>query len=238
MTPVADHRTTTARRRAVRIALEVFTIALALYLIAPRIAGFEKVGRAIARGSLVSILALIAFEAASLLSYGELVRVVLRSMGEPATRGLVQRTTLVGTSLGRTLPGGTTTALAVVVNALRRAGFNGVRSTAALATSGLLSSFVLAFLLVPAVVLAMAGGQDGGIALGAAVAAVGIVGFAIALIPAAHRPRVVGNFVEASLRRLVPRALWHHLDPVVAARAARSARAGTESVVRGSELAL
>ena len=53
----------------------------------------------------MSILALIVFEAASLLSYGELVRVVLRSMGEPASRGLVQRTTLVGTSLGRTLPG-------------------------------------------------------------------------------------------------------------------------------------
>jgi uncharacterized protein (TIRG00374 family) len=232
MTAMADDRTTTARRRTVRIALEVFTIALALYLIAPRIAGFEEVGRAIARGSLVSILALVVFEAASLLSYGELVRVVLRSMGEPASRGLVQRTTLVGTSLGRTLPGGTTTALAVVVNALRRAGLNGVRSTAALATSGLLSSFVLAFLLVPAVVLAMAGGQDGGIALGAAVAAVGIVGFAVALVPAAHRPRVVGNFVEASLRRLVPRALWHHLDPVVAARAAEDAVAGVRRLLR------
>jgi hypothetical protein len=229
---VADHQTRSARRRAIRIALEVFTIALALYLVAPRIAGFEKVGRAIARGSIATIAALVVFEAASLLSYGELVRVVLRSMGEQASRGLVQRTTLVGTSLGRTLPGGTTTALAVVVSALRRAGLDGVRSTAALATSGLLSSFVLAVLLIPAVVLAMAGGQDGGIALGAAVAAIGIVGFAVALVPASHQPRAVGNFVEHSLRRLVPRPLWHHIDPVVAARAAEDAVGGVRQLLR------
>ena len=108
-------------------------MALGVYLLLPRVAGFEEVGRSIARGSLIAVVALVAFETASLLAYGELVRVVLHSMGQPASRTLVQRTTLVGTSLGRTLPGGTTTALAVVVNALRRAGLNGVYSTAALA---------------------------------------------------------------------------------------------------------
>lgn len=219
-------------RRVVGLALEAFTIALGVYLLLPRVAGFEEVGRSIARGSWIAIALLLAFEAASLLAYGELVRVVLRSMGEPASAGLIQRTTVVGTSLGRTLPGGTTTALAVIVNALRRAGLDPTRSTAALATSGLLSSFVLALLLVPAVVLAIAGGQDGGIALGASVAAVGIVGVVVALVPAAHRPRAVGDFVERVLRRAIPRQLWHHVDPVLAARAAEHAVRGVRKLLR------
>jgi uncharacterized protein (TIRG00374 family) len=232
MAAVAVERSAGPGRRAVRIALEVFTVALGIHLLLPRIAGFEEVGRAIARGSWISIAALLVFEAASLLAYGELVHVVLRSMGERAPRSLVQRTTLVGTSLGRTLPGGTTTALAVVVNALRRAGLNGVRSTAALATSGLLSSFVLAVLLVPAVILAMAGGQDGGIALGAGLAALGIIGVVAVVVPAAHRPDAVGTFVERWLRRIVPRPLYHHVDPVAAARAAEEAVRGVRRLLR------
>jgi uncharacterized protein (TIRG00374 family) len=232
MTPVASRTRTRTARRTVRIALEVLTVALAIHLILPRVAGFERVGRAIARGSWISILALIAFEAASLLAYGGLVRVVLRSMGESASLGLIQRTTLVGTSLGRTLPGGTTTALAVIVNALRRAGLDGVRSTAALATSGLLSSFVLALLLVPGVILAIAGGQDGEVAIGATVAAIFIVGVVVALVPAAHKPEVVGRVVERVLQRVIPRPLWHHVDPVTAGRAAEHAVAGIRKLLR------
>lgn len=232
MASVTVERSARPGRRAVRIALEAFTVALGIHLLLPRVAGFEEVGRAIARGSWVSIVALVVFEAASLLAYGELVHVVLRSMGEQASRTLIQRTTLVGTSLGRTLPGGTTTALAVVVNALRRAGLNGVRSTTALATSGLLSSFVLAVLLVPAVILAMAGGQDGGIALGAGVAALAIIGFVGIVVPAARRPQAVGAFVERWLRRVVPRPLYHHIDPVVAARAAEEAVRGVRRLLR------
>jgi hypothetical protein len=216
----------------VGVFFEAFAIALGVYLLAPRIAGFEDVGRSIARGSWIAIILLVGFEAASLVSYGELVRVVLRSMGEEASPGLIQRTTVVGTSLGRTLPGGTTTALAVVVNRLKRAGLDATRSTAALATAGLLSSFVLAVLLVPAVALAIAGGQDGGIALGAAVAAVGIVGVILALLPAAHRPGEVRDFVERILRRVIPRQLWHHVDPVVAARAAEQAVTGVRDLLR------
>ncbi len=220
-------------KRVVGLALEVFTIALAVYLLLPRIAGFNEVGHAIARGSWIAIVLLVAFETASLLAYGELVRVVLRSMGEErASAGLIQRTTVVGTSLGRTLPGGTTTALAVVVNRLRRAGLDPTKSTAALATSGLLSSFVLALLLIPAVVLAIAGGQDGSIALGASLAAVGMVGFVVALVPAAHRPEAVGDVVERVLRRLVPRTFWHHIDPVLAARAAEHAVRGVRDLLR------
>jgi uncharacterized membrane protein YbhN (UPF0104 family) len=161
----------------------------------------------------VSILALVVFEAASLLAYGELVRVVLGSMGQRAAPGLIQRTTLVGTSLGRTLPGGTTTALAIVVNALRRAGFDAVRTTAALATSGLLSSFVLAVLLVPAVALAVVGGEHGGVALGAAIAALGIVVAVVAIVPAVRRPDAAGALLERLLRHVVPRPLQRRLDP-------------------------
>jgi hypothetical protein len=70
----------------VRIALELLMLALAVHLLIPRVAGFERVGKAIARGSWLSIVALLLFETASLLAYGELVRVVLRSMGERPPR--------------------------------------------------------------------------------------------------------------------------------------------------------
>jgi len=218
--------------RAVRLVVEVATIALAIHLIWPRLAGFERVGRAFARGSWTSIAVLVAFEAASLIAYGELVRAVLRSMGQPASVSLVQRTTLVGTSLGRTMPGGTTTALAVVVGALRRAGFDGVRSTAALATSGLLSSFVLALMLVPAVGIAVAGGQDGGIALGAAIAALAVVIATVAVVPAARNPTGAGDLVERGLRRIIPRSLWNRVDPVVIARAVAHGVEGVQALVR------
>jgi uncharacterized membrane protein YbhN (UPF0104 family) len=231
MTAVPEERGPRPGRRAVVIALEVFTFALALHLLAPRIAGFEKVGRAIARGSWLSIVALVVFEAASLLAYGELVRVVLRSMGERVSLGLVQRTTLVGTSLGRTLPGGTTTALAIVVNRLRRAGLDGVRSTAALATSGLLSSFVLALLLVPAVAIAIVGGEHGGVALAAGLAAAAIVAVVGAIVPAVRHPEACGDAVERVLRKVVPRPLWHHVDPVVAGRVAEHAVTGIRLLV-------
>ncbi|HEX2736511.1 MAG TPA: YbhN family protein [Acidimicrobiia bacterium] len=205
----SSHR---ARRRTLRIAFQIFAVALAVHLIWPRIAGFKHVGAAFARGSPVAIVALVVFEAASLLSYGELVRVVLRSMGQDVSQNLVQRTTIVGTSLGRTLPGGTTAAMAVVVGALRRAGLDAVRATAALAASGMLSSFVLALLLVPAVVLAIVGGDSGSAALSVAVVAAAIVAVVVGIIPAVRNPAAAGNLVERLLGR-VPARFRAGLDP-------------------------
>lgn len=184
-----------------------------MHLIWPRIAGFKHVGAAFARGNPLSIVALVAFEAASLLSYGMLVRVVLRSMGQDVSRNLVQRTTLVGTSLGRTLPGGTTAAMAVVVGALRRAGLDAVRATAALAASGMLSSFVLALLLVPAVVLAIVGGDNGSAALSVGMVAVTIVAVVVGIRPAVRHPAAAGQLVERLLCHVVPTRFRSRIDP-------------------------
>jgi uncharacterized protein (TIRG00374 family) len=202
-----------------------------VHLLWPRIAGFTAVGHAIADGNRLSIAAVLAFEAVSFAAYGELVRAVLHSMGESVSRGLVQRTTLVGTSLGRTLPGGTTAALAVIVNALRGAGVDGARATAALATSGVLSSFVLALLLVPAVALAIVGGQGGGVALSAGLAAVAIVAVVVAILPAVRRPRAAGQLVERLLRRIVPRRLRGRLDPAAVGTAVARAVDGIRDLL-------
>jgi uncharacterized protein (TIRG00374 family) len=204
---------TSGRRRAVRIGLEILAIALAAHLFWPRIGGFAEVGRAFTGGNLLFVPLLVALEAASLAAYAEMVRCVLRSMGERASRGLIQRTTVTGIALGRTFPGGTTAALPVIVNALRGVGINGSRATAALATSGVLSSFVLALLLVPAVVLAIVGGQRGGVALSAALAAVLIVAGAVAIVPSVRNPGAAGHLVERLLRRIVPARLQRRLDP-------------------------
>jgi uncharacterized protein (TIRG00374 family) len=220
------------RRRAVRITLEILAIALGVHLLWPRIGGFAEVGSAIGQGNLLLIPVVIALEAVSVAAYGEMVRVVLRSMGEQVSRGLIQRTTLVGIALGRTLPGGTTAVLPVIVNTLRGVGLDGSRATAALATSGVLSSFVLALLLVPAVVLAIVGGQGGGVALSAALAAVMIIAGAVAVAPSVRNPDAAGQLVERLLRRIVPARLRRRLDPVAAGKAVARAVDGIHDLLR------
>jgi uncharacterized protein (TIRG00374 family) len=223
---------TSGRRRAVRIALEILAIALAVHLLWPRLGGFAEVGRAFTGGNLLFLPLVLALEAASLAAYGEMVRCVLRSMGEPASRSLLQRTTLAGIALGRTLPGGTTAALPAIVNTLRGVGIDGSRATAALATSGVLSSFVLALLLLPAVGLAIAGGQRGGVALSAALAALLIVVGAVAIVPAVRNPSAAGQLVERLLRRIVPARLQRRLDPVAVGNSVARAVDGIHDLLR------
>jgi hypothetical protein len=61
---------------------------------------------------------LLALEAGSFWAYGELVLVVLRRAGESGQCNLIQRSTVVGASLGKTMPGGSATAMAMIVAAL------------------------------------------------------------------------------------------------------------------------
>lgn len=91
---------------------------------------------------------------------------VLRAGGSRAPRGLLQRVTVVSASLGKTLPGGSATALALTVRSLAAHGVDAASATAALAASGLLSSATLALLLPIGALLAVASGQTGGVALG------------------------------------------------------------------------
>jgi uncharacterized protein (TIRG00374 family) len=220
------------RRRAIRIALEILAIALAVHLLWPRIGGFAEMGRAFTGGNLLFVPLVVALEAASIAAYAEMVRCVLRSMGERPSRGLLQRTTLVGIALGRTFPGGTTAALPVIVNTLRGVGIDASRAAAALATSGVLSSFVLALLLPPAVVLAIVGGQGGGVALSAALAAVVIVAGAVALVPSVRNPSAAGKLVERLLRRVLPARLQRRLDPAAVGDSVARAVDGIRDLLR------
>ncbi len=228
---VATHDAHRTRRRVIKIAFGILPIAVALRLILPRIGDFERAGPAIVDGSWLSIVLLIVFETASLVAYGLLIRTVLRSMGQEASFGLIQRTTIVGTSLGRTLPGGSTTALAVVVNALRKAGLDPTRTTAAIATSGILSSFVLAVLLVPATAAAIVGGQSVTVAVGAGVVAVCIIAVVLAIVPLVRHPAGVGTLVERILRRIVPDKWQEKIDPKRAGVGAEHAVAGVRQLI-------
>lgn len=210
---VVPNPPTTTRRKIIWIAVQIFAIGFALHFLWANFSGFAQVGQSLARGSFVTLILLFVFEACSLIAYGELVYQVLVSMGERPSRNLIQRTNLAGTSLGKTLPGGTTTALAVSVNVLRGAGLNGSRTTAALATSGMLSSFTLALLLPIAVVIAMLGGQNGSIALSAGVAAVALMVVLFLLRRAVNHPAGFGAFVERSLRKIARGPLRNRIDP-------------------------
>ena len=224
------------RRKILWIAVQVIAIGFAVHFLWVNFTGYANVGRSLARGNVLTLLALLVFEACSLIAYGELVFQVLRSMGERPSRNLVQRTTLAGTSLGKTLPGGTTTALAVSVNVLRGAGLDGSRTTAALATSGMLSSFTLALLLPVALLIAFLGGHTGGIALSAGVAAVAMVGVGIVVRQAVSHPDGFAAFVERLLRKLARGPLRERIDPTAIANEVRKAVEGVRHLLHDRRL--
>lgn len=192
------------RRVPWRPLVQLGAFALAVHLLLPQLAGLEATAEALARASWWLSVTVILLEGASLAAYGELVFLVLRSFAEPADRALVQRTTFVGNALGRALPGGTTAALATVLNALGRAGLDPVKTAAALAASGTLSAVVLALLLPAALLLAVVGGDRGAAVEGAAAAALGIAAASLAARPLLRRSAVAGRVarkIAASLSR-------------------------------------
>jgi uncharacterized protein (TIRG00374 family) len=220
------------RRLVIRIVLQTLVVGLAVYLVWPLLGGFEKTGEALLRGLPIVLGFLVLMEAASLASYGELVRTVLRTTGERAPVSLVQRTTIVGTSLGRTLPGGTTAALAVVVNTLRRAGIDTARATAALAGAGTLSSLVLALLLPFAAAAAIIGGAGGAVVIGSCVAAAAMVVVIVVLVPAVRRPAASGAIVEHVLTRVVPKRFQGRVDPARVREAVERGVGGLHDLTR------
>jgi len=226
----------TTRRKIIWITIQILAIGFALHFLWVNFTGYAKVGQSLARGNVITLLLLFVFEACSLVAYGELVYQVLVSMGERPSRNLVQRTTLAGTSLGKTLPGGTTTALAVSVNVLRGAGLNGSRTTAALATSGMLSSFTLALLLPIALLIAILGGHSGGIALSAGVAAVAMIGVLFGLRRAVNHPAGVGVFAERVLKRIARGPLRSRLDPKAVGNEVAKAVEGVRTLLHDRKL--
>jgi uncharacterized protein (TIRG00374 family) len=211
-----------------RIAVQLAMIALAVHLVLPQLAGLEATGRALARATWWVPLLVLGLETASLLAYAELLKVVLGSMGQPAPRGLLQRATMAGLSLGRTLPGGNAAALAVTVSSLRAAGLDGTRVTAGLAVSGALSSVVLALLLPAAALLSLIGGHGGGIALGAAGMAAVVVAAAALTRPAARRADAIGRLAARAARVVLRGPLRARVDPDAVEDQVRGALAGID----------
>jgi uncharacterized protein (TIRG00374 family) len=220
------------RRRVIRIAVQILVVAFAVYLIWPLIGGFEETGEALAKGTPAILGLLVLMEAASLACYGELVRTVLRATGEQPSISVVQRTMIVGTSLGRTLPGGTTAALAVVVGALRRAGVDVARATAALAAAGTLSTLVLALLLPIAVVAAIVSGEAGAVVIGSCVAALGMVVAVVVLVPAVRHPATAGAIVARFLTFVVPKRFQSRVNPAQVGEAVERGVGGLRDLMR------
>ncbi|MFZ4516235.1 MAG: lysylphosphatidylglycerol synthase transmembrane domain-containing protein [Acidimicrobiia bacterium] len=229
--PLPERPVRTTRRRILWIIVQIVAIGFALHFLWVNFSGYAEVGRSLARGNLVMLLLVLLFEACSLTAYGELVYQVLRSMGEAPRRNLIQRTNLAGTSLGKTLPGGTTTALAVSVNVLRGAGLSGSRTTAALATSGMLSSFTLALLLPVAVVVAMLGGHRGGIALSAGVASIALIAILLFLRKAVNHPAGFAAVVTRMLERIARGPLRTRIDPQAIGVEVEKAIAGVREIL-------
>jgi uncharacterized membrane protein YbhN (UPF0104 family) len=138
----------------------------------------------------------------------------------------VQRATFVGYALGRTLPGGSMSALAVITNELRGLGFGAAPTAAALAASGLVSSVALVLLFPFAALLALLGGEGGGVVLGAAgLGALLVLGVALAARPTLRRPKALGRLAERAAAAVARGPLRRHLDPAaVGGQVARSAQ--------------
>jgi uncharacterized membrane protein YbhN (UPF0104 family) len=205
---------TDSRRAALWLAIRIAMIALAVYLLLPQLAGIEASGIALARARRWWLLPVtLGLEAASLLAYAELVRTVLGTAGRQVARGQLQRATIAGYALGKTLPGGSMAALAVVTTELRGLGLPPATTAASLAASGLLSSVILALLLPLAVLLALLTGYGTGPALGLVGLAALVVAGALAARPALRRPQALGSLAERAAARVARGPLRRRIDP-------------------------
>lgn len=201
------------RWHGLRLAAGIGTLALGVHVVIPQLAGLQATGDQLAHATWWLPLLVLCLETASLLTYGELILSNLRRLGDPAPRSLVQRGVVVGTSLGRTLPAGNAAAFAVVVAAFRSSRIDALRASTALATSGLLSSLVLAALLPIGAVLTAATGRLGGIAIPAVVAAAVIL-LAGGLAPfVAQKPAALAERVGRVVAALARGPLRRRLDP-------------------------
>jgi uncharacterized protein (TIRG00374 family) len=215
-----------------RIGFMLGSLFLGVHLLLPLAGGLEATAEALARSTWWLPWVLLALEAASFWAYGELLLAVVRAAGERPPRNLIQRSTVVGASLGKTLPGGSATAMAMIVATLRPHGLSGARVTAALAAAGAVSWAALALLLPVGAVLALVGGETGAVALGAVALAAGGVAAAAFVPLALRRPeragalveRVIGSIARGRVRRWVDPAKLGSLVSTGVASAARLVR--------------
>ncbi|HKJ56343.1 MAG TPA: YbhN family protein [Nitriliruptoraceae bacterium] len=206
-------------------------IGLGLYFLIPQLAGLRDTADAILHAQWWLPLTLVTLEAASLACYGQLLVTTLRGSGQPVEATYVQRSTLVGNSLGRAMPAGSAASLAIVVAGFHARGMDGVKTATALWGAGMLSSAVLALLLPIAALIGLIGGHLGRIGMSAIVAAIAVLAITVLLPVALRHPDA---FAERVRRILTPLARGPlrgrlHVDAI-----AEGSRRGAENL---SELA-
>jgi hypothetical protein len=209
--------------------LRVLILGAAAYTLLPRLVGLRETTDTLVhlRWWLPGLA--IALESASRACYAELVRSVLAIDGATPPRRTVQRAVLVGTSLGKLLPGGTLAALSAEVRLLKQASVDPAVATAASLTSGVISSLLLVVLLPIAAAVSLAGGQGGGAALGILGVSAGTAVLAVLAWIGVRNPSL-GSRVGTLVRRLGrrwPSAVRSRLDMVASGleRAAEALRA-------------
>lgn len=206
--------------------MQIFVLTVAVHFLLPQLSGLADTGRALAHSTWWIPLVAIALEAASLLSYAELLRTALVCARSDAPRGLLQRSVVAGLALGRTLPGGTTAALPVIVGNLKLAGLDPAVTTASMAASGLLSSLVLALLLPVAAGLAFASGSTGGNLLGIGGFACVVVALVVGVRPLLRRPEAIASVVERLVGAVARGPFRNRFDPEKAGAAVERAVEG------------
>lgn len=186
---------------------------LGVHLLLPLAGGLEATAEALARATWWLPSVLLVLEAGSFWAYGELLLVAVRGAGERPPRNLIQRATVVGASLGKTMPGGSATAMAMIVATLRPHGLSGARVTAGLAAAGAVSWATLSLLVPVGAVLAVIGGQTGAMALGAVVFAAGAIVVAAFVPVALRRPERAGALVEHVVASIARGRVRRWVDP-------------------------
>ena len=204
--------------RSIRVSTVAAAIGLAVgvYALLAQLSGLRSTARALLDGSPVALGAMGGLETVSLMAYGFLTRTALGVDRDTLSEWHLQKTVLVGTGLGRVMPGGTVGALAVTVRALAGPGRPGLVVATTLAAAGFVSSAVLFVLMILAVVpLLVAGTLAGRILAIATAAAIFAVLTAAVFTPAMVWPdkvgmlttRVVKLLAHGPLRRLDPLSL-------------------------------
>lgn len=192
-------------------------IGLGIHFVLPQLAGLRATGAAIAQARWWVPVALVGLEAASIVAYGQLLTILLRRSGQPVRPGFVWRVTTVANAVGRALPGGSGSSLAIMIASFRSRRYDPVRCASAVWGAGLLSSAILGLLLPVGAAIGMIGGHGGRIGLSAAVAAVAVVGLAVFVPVALRDPDRFARRVATLLNRGVPGLIRRrlHVDAIV-----------------------
>lgn len=177
-------------------------IGLGIHFLVPQLAGLRATAEAILTADWWLPVSLVVLEATSLACYGQLLVTTLRGSGQPVEAAYVQRSTLVGNSLGRAMPAGSAASLVIVVAGFHARGMDGVKTGTAMWGAGMLSSAVLALLLPVAAVVGLVGGHMGRIGMSAILAALTVLIVTVLLPVAMRHPDAFADRIRRLLEPL------------------------------------